>query len=245
MKTRMRPVKHAWTSRLQVFERWSVSGGHMRKPETVETRVADGRTFVCVNKRSSWLCKVVTGAPPCDRPLSRAKILQTIKEKLQDGCRQDVGEGEGCEGEGVSRDLMADLFEGNEKKKARPRRRKVLNPDEVCYADVPLVAPERDADDARRVLVPVLATARNLYVRLDFLEWLVGVMRDQVVNGGVPASSRGATAGEQERQLGISWDFRDAAWQGVQKDPPGATFFVEFVVVHGFGRQTLSPNACY
>ncbi len=38
-------------------------------------------------KRSSWLCRAVTGQAASERPLQRTKALELLKDKVQAGCQ--------------------------------------------------------------------------------------------------------------------------------------------------------------
>ncbi|MCP4240756.1 MAG: hypothetical protein GY772_09365 [bacterium] len=71
-------------------------------------------------------------------------------------------------------------------------------------------------------------SARDLWVHVDFLAWLLEFLRDQTRTAGVAtvAARAGATRPPSAPAQGICWDFRDDAWVATGPDVDRKAIYV-------------------
>ncbi len=230
----------AYDTRVDLQECWSIKTGFMKKHELMETKNVGTFVFVQLTKRSQWLCRAVADRAASERPLHRTSVLEELKASVQTENSESPLPMDDKKADDILQDLRQDTKEDNEsdagargggpsnaegKGHSRKRRRSVPAPAVVYTVTIPRLAPQLHPTSAETLDVHVLSDGRNIWLRLDALPWLLQFLRDQYVSGGVTVPSR---TSNEEVADGISWDFRDRAWQGVAKDRPAGTSYIRF-----------------
>ncbi|MCP4242064.1 MAG: hypothetical protein GY772_16025 [bacterium] len=202
-----------------------LSGGLLTRPQVLVTKSVGDGLFVSVAKRDSWVCEAATGDPASIRPLARTTVLETLRAKLgsDSGAALSADVDSGAAAEDPMADFAYEDTRGrgdaaspsSSAKKARRRRRTVgVTVERPVKVSMPAKAPEMHPDDPASVEVLLLNSAKDLWVHVDCLGWLLEFLRDQRNTAGVPPvpPRAGATRPPSAPAHGICWDFRDDAW---------------------------------
>ncbi|MCP4243684.1 MAG: hypothetical protein GY772_24280, partial [bacterium] len=216
-----------------------LSGGLSRRPQVLVTKSVGDGLFVSVAKRDSGVRAAATGEPACIRPLARTTVLETLRAKL--GSPSGALAAAEVESGAAAEDPMADFAyddtrgrgdpasPGSSAKKARRRRRTVgATVEKPVKVSMAAKAPEMHPDDPASVEVLLLNSAKDLWVHVDCLGWLLEFLRDQRKTAGVPAvpPRAGATRPPSAPTQGICWDFRDDAWVATGPDVDRRAIYV-------------------
>ncbi len=137
--------------------------------------------------------------------------LSSDQEEMEDLCAHDGGPS------ASARTPQAVRVVARKAPASRSRRQKAPAPVVSCTSEMPRFAPSVRAESRETVEVPLLSDGRNIWMRMDMLPWFLQYMRDEWCSGGVRAPPKQRT---EEPADGITWDFRDHAWQGHAKDRP-------------------------
>ncbi len=207
-----------------IAQSWSIIAGHMKHAHILETRVVDGSVFTPVCKYTAWLCEAVTGLSARERPLTRTKVVEEMKRRLQvhghcdqqrttEETVQDPMDELAYEGStALSGDIAAlAADEGGRQRGKRCRKRPFQQPNVVHTLDMPARCLELYPSETQRVNVVVLATATTLHIRIDCIPWLISYLKDQYSIGSVAVRSREKTPSPLEQQ--IWWNFSSNAWE--------------------------------
>ena len=209
---------------LEICHAVTVKGGCLKKEELLETRrTRCGKTFVKLDKTAPWLSRVVTGKAPCGRPLSRTNIIEFMRAQLH---KSQIADEAPAATDDPGDPMAAMDYDDMEhasavaepglatphKHRKRTRRRRVDAEQIVSMAfpaDILDGFADIHGDGGRRVRL--LACAKNLWLHVGDLAWVIRVIRHQYSTGGIPPLSKG-DVGTTSDQRNVWWGFRDSAW---------------------------------
>jgi hypothetical protein len=215
---------------VKIAEQVTISGGFSKKQFVIHTRefMFEGVPIACVpiSNQEAWLCEMATDSPVWQRPMSRVRVLQTLKDQLGTSTETDVVD-----------DKMADLAFDDDcpDQELTPRTLvKGPGPRKRCTKASPAsVTTEKVAPDVVRLLdmpgqpdspqplvqVRVAYGDKKLYIALDSVPWLLQYIALEKASGGVAPVP--AASDESSKKNGIRWNFRDNVWQARCRRPDG------------------------
>ena len=190
----------------------------MKKEELLETRrTRCGNTCVKLDKTAPWLSRVVTGKASSGRPLSRTHIIEFMRAHMH----QSHIAGEAPAATDDQDDPMAAMdYDDMEhasavaeaalatprKHRKRTRRFRVEAEQIVSMAfpaDILDGFADIHGDGGRRVTR--LSCAKNIWLHVDDLAWVIRAMRHQYSTGGIPHCRRRRRQyiGPAQRMVGL------------------------------------------
>ena len=207
---------------VKIAEQITISGGFSKKQFVIHTREFqfDGVAVACVpiSNQEAWLCEMATDSPVYQRPMSRVRILQTLKDQLGAAAQADVVD-----------DKMGDLAfddDGPELELTPRTPVKGPGPRKRCAkgASASTLVEHTDPDVARLLEMPGKPSVtkptvqvqaaygdKKLYIALQSLPWLIQYIAEEKASGGVaPVALRGDDHNEKS---GVHWNARDNVWQ--------------------------------
>ena len=208
----------------------TIKGGLMPKacPLPVSEVVIGNQAmeFVHVHKRCEWLCRMVTGEAPYNRPLGRVKLLDKLLHKVRKRWGEPEGGGSDSECDLNCKepidDPMASLaFEGepvtvvaNKKKKFRGSSNRNDKKDTIMRVRFPAEPPEKNPSckEVYEVCL-LLQNSTSVWLLTDHLPWAIAYMHDQWLLGGVDAIEDEEEPAESPlKSKTIKWDFQHDCW---------------------------------
>jgi hypothetical protein len=215
---------------VKIAEQITISGGFSKKQFVIHTREFqfDGVAVSCVpiSNQEAWLCEMATDSPVYQRPMSRVRVLQTLKEHLGATAQADVVD-----------EKMGDLAfddDGPELELTPRTPVKGPGPRKRCAksASASTVVEHTDPDVTRLLEMPgtpsvttptvqvqVAYGDKKLYIALQSLPWLIQYIAEEKASGGVaPVPLLGE---DPNKKSGIRWNHRDNTWQARMRRSDG------------------------
>ena len=215
---------------VKIAEQITISGGFSKKQFVIHTREFqfDGVAVSCVpiSNQEAWLCEMAADSPVYQRPMSRIRILQTLKEHVGATAQADVVD-----------EKMGDLAfddDGPELeltprtpvKGPGPRKRstKSVSASTVVEHTDPEVTRSLEMPGTPSVTTPTVQVQvaygdKKLYIALQSLPWLIQYIAEEKASGGVaPVAHLGE---DPNKKSGIRWNHRDNTWQARMRRSDG------------------------
>ena len=180
--------------------------------------------FVHIHRRCEWLCKMVTGEAPHNRPLTRVKLIDKLLHKVRrrwveqensSGSDDDLIVAEPID------DPMASLaFDGEQdtvvanKKKEAKKKNSDEKKNTIMRVRMPQEPPELNPNcKSTYEICLLLQGARSLWLLTKHLPWAIGYMHKQWKHGGVDAIEDEPEPDESPvKSKSIKWDFQHECW---------------------------------
>ena len=210
---------------VQVEKATTIKGGLMPKAlqlPILEIEIgAEKMEFVHIHRRCEWLCKMVTGEAPYNRPLNRVKLIDKLLHKVRKrwGEQEDSSSDDDAIMKQPIDDPMASLaFEDEKdtvvanKKKNKNKRNEKKNT--IMRVRMPQEPPESNPNCKSTYEVCLLMqNARSVWILTKHLPWAIAYMHEQWLLGGVDAIEDESEPVESPvKSKTIKWDFQQDCW---------------------------------
>ena len=209
-----------WNTVRQVPSKICFTGGMTKKEHIVESmfvqqhEISEPQLFVKLHIKADWFLKMV-GGPKMDPSMTKPiTVIQRLQRLLDDATTGDDSTAAAIAGEEVDNDdPMSALAELRDPDPTPKKRKKVKKDPAAKHSIQPLWIkrhPFEDETISSKIMVYAMWQKRSLYLRADFIPWLVAYATDELNHqgvGGVEDVSYKAPNVPEIPNLCIEWDF--------------------------------------